>query len=183
MSLPARLFALGLCLAMPALAQGQPVKPAGGLTDCPVAVAPVRFCEADTGFHRMPQAINPDVNAFYEHSTGAAGMLIVETVGTADGLTLQMVRQNLIQNLADGGGVTTDAVLVWPEQTASVAGTTLPTMVYSGPINGTRATYANTVLLAPERLIQLITVNEADSYTPLHLHAHSEFLAHIRIDP
>lgn len=118
MSLPARLFALGLCLAMPALAQGQPVKPAGGLTDCPVAVAPVRFCEADTGFHRMPQAINPDVNAFYEHSTGAAGMLIVETVGTADGLTLQMVRQNLIQNLADGGGVTTDAVLVWPEQTA-----------------------------------------------------------------
>jgi hypothetical protein len=118
---------------------------------------------------------NPDVIAAYRHDSLHYGQMIVEDIGTDQGLTMQAVRQFILEfAAASSGGVPPIVISTEPATVGSLSGETI---VYGFNVAGIDTVYANTILLGDTTLVQLITYQLGDEYTDKHAELHAEFIA------
>jgi hypothetical protein len=184
-------LALSLFFSMPAAAQtvvgraiveGRPVTLYDNKTwafagdtkpGCAVLSPKLSFC-GDPDRWAPSAKPSPDVIAAYRHDSLHYGQMIVEDLGTDQGLTMRAVRQFILDFAAQSsGGVPPIVISTEPVTVGSLSGETL---VYAFNVSGLDTVYANTILLGDDTLIQLITYQIGKDYTDKHVDLHAEFL-------
>lgn len=143
---------------------------------------PVSFCGPPTRWQRAPVAPAPAIDALYQVDDRNFGMLIVEGLGQADGLTVQNLREAVLMNAGAAGGVGPEAVPVLDNFDATVAEKAHPTVAYQVTIQGLQFVYLTTLLVEERNAAQLTTYAISDALTDSHRQLHEEFLSHVRLD-
>lgn len=115
-----------------------------------------------------------DVTAAYRHDNLHYGQMIIEDLGTDQGLTMRAVRQVILDFAArSSGGEPPIVISTEPVTVGSLSGETI---VYAFNVAGLDTVYANTILLGDDTLLQLITYHIGKDYTDKHADLHAEFL-------
>lgn len=115
-----------------------------------------------------------DVIAAYRHDSVHYGQMILEDIGTDQGLSMQAVRQFILDFAAQSsGGVPPIVISTEPVTVGTMSGETI---VYGFNVSGVDTVYANTILLGDATLLQLITYQIGDEYTDMHADLHAEFI-------
>ncbi|WP_101066555.1 hypothetical protein [Roseovarius salinarum] len=140
----------------------------------------VSFCDAPEEWSRT-QPPNADIAASYRIGARHYGQLVVEPVGTEDGLTPELVREAVIENSAASIDGTAEAVETIETKPAEIDGRAAETIVYGLAFDDMEVVYANTVLLLPQRTVQVVTYGIASGYTDAHRALHAEFVAHTKV--
>jgi hypothetical protein len=155
----------------------------GNTSSCRFSSGPLAFCGAPSIWRTMPETGNPDIDAFYQLNEQTFGMIILEGLGRAAGVTAENLQAVVLGNFALRVGIDRAQVPVLEIDDLDVDGRPLRTMVYSGSIDGIPLVFANTLLLLDNHNAQLITYSVAQVYSDAHRAAHLQFLSEISIQP
>lgn len=148
--------------------------------DCQLIARDLSFC-GDRDIWEETTPPNNDIAATFQYDTRHFGQMIIEELGTDDGLTAPFMRDVVIENAAVAINGTTDDVTVLETYRTQVSGQTSETIVYALKFDGLDVVYANGIVTAPNRTLQLMTFAIATEYTDKHRDLHEEFLSAIRI--
>lgn len=151
-----------------------------GDDECDLIARNVSFCGENAGWEPSVPP-NADVAATYRFDDRHYGQMIIEGLGTNDGLTAAAMRDIVIQNAAAVIGGTTKDIAVLETYLSRVSGQTLETIVYALAIDGLDVVYANGIFTSPDRTMQLMTFAIGTEFTARHRELHDEFLSEIRL--
>lgn len=147
---------------------------------CPLVVAPVRFCGTGPAFTLTPQTDNPDVTAYYATPEGIQALMIIEPLGTADGLTVPDMQASALQILSGATGQPAESQPILGRSTIPVMGIPSPNFIYRGVVGGIPIVYSNTMVLREHTVSQFITLETGvTTYSPRHQDLHTRFLGQI----
>jgi hypothetical protein len=104
--------------------------------------------------------------------------VIEEELGTAQGVTMPMVRQFILDFAQQQTNAPPIVVSTKPAQVGTMTG---ETMVYAFTIMGVDTVYANTILLGETSLVQLITYQIGSDYTDRHAELHADFNKNMQV--
>ena len=151
-----------------------------GTSDCDQIARGVEFC-GDNAIWESTTPPNNDIAATYRFDDRHYGQMIIEELGTEDGITQSYMRATVIENAAMVLGGTTKDVQVIETYPSRVAGRTAETVVYAFNIDGLDVVYANGIFTSPRRTMQLMTFAIGNRFTEMHRDLHDDFLAEITI--
>ena len=155
----------------------------GNTSACQFSSGPLTFCGAPSIWRMMPDSGNPDIDALYQLNEQTFGMIILEGLGRAAGMTPENFQSVVLGNFAMRIGVDRAQVPVLEVADLDVDGRPLRTIVYSGSVDGLPLVFANTFLLLDNHNAQLITYSIGQVYSDAHRAAHLQFLSEISIQP
>jgi len=150
---------------------------AGG---CRLVARNVEFC-GDRALWESSTPPNNDVAASFRRDSRHYGQMIIEELGTVDGLTPAFMRDTVIENAALVIGRDAKEITIIDTYRTRVSGRSVETVVYAFNIDGLDVTYANGILTSPNRTMQLMTYAITDTFTDQHRDIHADFLSNIRI--
>lgn len=104
--------------------------------------------------------------------------VIEEELGTAQGVTLPMIRQFILDFAQQQTNAPPIVVSTKPAQVGTMTG---ETMVYAFTIMGVDTVYANTILLGETSLVQLITYQIGSDYTDRRAELHADFNKNMQV--
>lgn len=113
----------------------------------------ISFCSTDPAW-KMTRKSTAEVAATLRHDDRHYGQFIIEKVGTADGLTLESLRDLVLEIATSAEGVKPSVVEVTQTK---VAGLPAEILVYVVSLNGTDFLFANTLVLTEHRTMQIQT--------------------------
>jgi hypothetical protein len=140
---------------------------------CAVLTPKLSFC-GDPDRWMPSTKPSPDVIAAYRHDSIHYGQIIIEDIGTDQGLSMRAVRQFILDFAAQNSGG--EPPIVISTEPVTVGSMTGETIVYGFNVSGVDTVYSNTVLLGESTLIQLMTYQLGSEYTDMHADLHAEFL-------
>lgn len=147
------------------------------VTDCRTLSTKVAFCGSASEWQNAAKP-SPDILAAFRHDATSYGQYIVEDLGTAQGLTLPAVRQFVLDF---AGQISGEPPVVISTEPVSLGGLTGETIVYGFSISGLQTVYSNSILLGENTLLQVMTYQLSDVFTPEHEALHAAFLAATRL--
>ena len=151
-----------------------------GEADCALIARNVEFCGENAGWSpTIPP--NADIAATYRYDDRHYGQMIIEELGSRDGLTNENMMEIVIENAAAVIGVRAADIAVLDNYRVRVGSQTIPTIVYAFNIDGLDVVYANGIRTAPDRTMQLMTFSIGTEFTERHRDLHAAFLSEIRI--
>ena len=112
----------------------------------------------------------------------AYALIIIDEVGTADGVTFASMRDVKLSNAAQAANIPTRQVAVHGAATTYLLGQTTEQTVYSVPINGIDVLYSNTVMLLENETIQFVTYTIGPSRHDRFGDVHASFLSLLQRD-
>ena len=149
-------------------------------TECEIIARNVDFCGGQVGWERTLEP-NADIAATYRYDDRHYGQMIVEELGTKDGLTEDVMMQIVLDNAVAVIGGTPADVRTLETFWSRVANQRIQTIVYAFNIDGLDVVYANGIRTAPDRTMQLMTFSIGTEFTDRHRNLHEDFLSEIRI--
>ncbi|WP_322888962.1 MULTISPECIES: hypothetical protein [unclassified Yoonia] len=150
-------------------------------TGCDLIVQRVEFCGLADGWRNIPPQ-TAEITAAYRFDDRHYGQMIVEELGTVDGLTLHFMRDIVIENAAAAAAVRPSDVVVIDVFESRVSEIPVETIVYHVAINGLPVVFANAIYTSKNRTMQLITFSIGSQFTDMHRSLHDDFLAAIEIE-
>jgi hypothetical protein len=147
---------------------------------CALIARNVEFCGENAGWEPT-QPPNADIAATYRFDDRHYGQMIIEELGSRDGLTNEYMMDVVIENAAAVIGGRAADVAILENYRVRVGNQTIPTIVYAFNIDGLDVVYANGIRTAPNRTMQLMTFSIGTEYTERHRELHDAFLSEIRI--
>ena len=147
---------------------------------CALIARNVEFCGENAGWEPT-QPPNADIAATYRFDDRHYGQMIIEELGSRDGLTNEYMMDVVIENAAAVIGGRAADVAILENYRVRVGNQTIPTIVYAFNIDGLDVVYANGIRTAPDRTMQLMTFSIGTEYTERHRELHDAFLSEIRI--
>lgn len=155
----------------------------GNASACQFSSGPLTFCGAPSIWRRMPDTGNPDIDALYQLNEQTFGMIILEGLGRAAGVTEQNIQTIVLSTFALRTGVDRSQVPVIEITDTTLDNRPVRTIVYSGALDGLPLVFANTLLLLDGHNAQLMTYTLGQAYTDNHRTAHLQFLSEFSIQP
>ena len=149
-------------------------------SECQTISKQLEFCGSSTRW-RSTTVPSSDVSAVYRYDDRHYAMVIVEELGSADGVSLDFMRQAVLENAAAGAETRVEDVAVFESTDIEVAGFDATNIVYSVPINGLQLVYSNTIISQSNLTLQLITYEVGSQYQDFHRGIHQDFLSEMRI--
>tara|TARA_R110000765_G_C18779156_1_gene591112 strand:+ start:240 stop:851 length:612 start_codon:yes stop_codon:yes gene_type:complete len=148
---------------------------------CRTLGAGISFCgSSDTWKKTAPNG--SDIAASFRYDDRNYAMVIVETVGVEDGVSLQFMRNAVVSNAADGANVPAEEIIVFGIEPYERFKYPTETVVYGASLDGLNLTYANTIITKPHQTLQLITYAVGTDYTQQHKLLHSDFVDSIELE-
>ena len=144
--------------------------------DCQTLTAKLNFCGATLGWTPSTRP-TPDVLAAFRLDSKTYANFIYEDLGTANGLTVEGVRDILLQIVQ---GQTGSIPTVVETSSAKVGSLSAETLVYAFKISGLDVVYANTFVLGTNSLLQAQTYELTTNYSDKHRQVHADFLTAIQ---
>jgi hypothetical protein len=138
------------------------------------------FCGAPSRWQRAPVAPSPAIDAMFQVDDRNCGMLIVEGVGRADGLSFESLRTAVLTNAGAAGDLGTPAP-VMTSFDSTVESKSYPTIAYQIEIQGLPFVYLTTLVVEEQSAAQLTTYSIGSSLTEAHRILHEEFLSLVRL--
>lgn len=152
-------------------------------TGCRSVAETVQFCSAGSLWQYSPsQADETAHRSVFRYDDRNYGMLIPETFGAADGVTLDTMRRVVIQNAAEAGGIAPNQVPVLETSNAPVQGQAATTVVYLASIDGVSYVFANTVVITRRVSTQIVTYSIGSAYDTSARRIHEDFVSRVRIN-
>ncbi len=145
-------------------------------TDCQTLTAKLGFCGAALGWTPSTRP-TPDVLAAFRLNSTTYANFIYEDLGTANGLTVEGVRDILLQMVQSQTGSIPTVIETSSDKLGSLSA---ETVVYAFQVSGLDVVYANTFVLGTNSLLQAQTYELSTTYTDAHRQAHAEFLTAIQ---
>lgn len=151
-----------------------------GTGDCSLVARNVEFCGENAGWeYTIPP--NADIAATYRYDDRHYGQMIIEELGSRDGLTNEYMLEVVIDNAAAVIGGRRSEIQVIENYRVRLGNQTIPTIVYAFQIDGLDVVYANGIRTSPDRTMQLMTFSIGTEFTQRHRDLHEAFLSEIRI--
>lgn len=150
-------------------------------TTCRNVAGAVSFCGNRTKWEPV-QPANGDIAKQYRFDDRHYAMMIVEGLGSDDGMTTEFMRKTILQNAALATNQTAADIPILDTFTATVAGEDFDTIVYSLRVDGLPVVYSNTIVTRPRMTLQAISFGIGQSFTAQHADIHREFLSEVRIE-
>lgn len=149
--------------------------------ECDRLTLRLAFCGEASGWtSTTPPA--PDIVAQYRHDDRHYGQMIPEGLGAADQITLDFMRNAVLENAAAASGQPRSAIEVLESFQTSIAGIDGETIVYRFSIDGLPVVFANAILIGERDTFQIVTFAIGSEFTPNHANLHKEFLSLTQID-
>ncbi|MCB6176988.1 hypothetical protein LHP98_02445 [Rhodobacter sp. Har01] len=145
-------------------------------SDCQTLSAKLAFCGAALGWVTTAKP-TPDVLAAFRMNSTTYANFIYEDIGTAQGLSIEGVRNVLLQIVQNQTGT---MPVVIETSTATIGTLTAETLVYGFKVSGMDVVYANTFVLGTHSLLQAQTYEISSIYTDTHRQVHADFLSAIQ---
>jgi hypothetical protein len=149
--------------------------------DCENLSLGVQFCGQSKGWVPMPKP-NAMINAAYRFDSLHYGQIIIEALGTDQGVDLKFMREAVLQLAASATGVSVEQIPVPDTYTSTVSGLSGETIVYQVNVNGVDSVFVNTIVLGPNRVIQMMSYTLTDTFTEEQRIRHADFLSAIKIE-
>lgn len=150
-------------------------------SNCITLKEPISFCGRSTDWKRLPHGGDPSIAAEFLLDDRTYGIVIVEGLGTLDGLNFNMYRSLVLQNAAEFLGTSVANIPVLDNFPTQIDGVLADTLVYSGKIEEMSFTYANSVVIDTRYSAQIITYQIGNGFSQSHRAAHNEFVSLIEI--
>ena len=154
---------------------------ARGDSACTLVARNVEFCGENAGWEATTPP-NADIAATFRYDDRHYGQMIIEEVGSADGLTNENMLDIVIDNAAAVIGGRRSDIEVLETYRVRVGNQTIPTIVYAFQVEGLDVIYANGIRTSPNRTMQLMTFAIGTEFTERHRALHETFLSEIRIE-
>ena len=151
-----------------------------GDAECSEIARNVEFCGENAGWSYTTPP-NADIAATYRFDDRHYGQMIIEELGSRDGLTNEYMLDVVIENAAAVIGGRTQDIAVLETYRVRVGNQTIPTIVYAFQIDGLDVVYANGIRTSPNRTMQLMTFSIGTDFTDRHRDLHEAFLSEIKI--
>ncbi|MBT8409486.1 MAG: hypothetical protein KJN93_07665 [Alphaproteobacteria bacterium] len=150
--------------------------------DCKSLSDTLAFCGEASGWTATrPPA--PDIIAQYQYDDRNYAQYVLEAVGGDDGMTIEFMRDAVLQNAAAASGVAATDIPVLDVIDVELTGYGGTTVVYVVTINGLNLVFANSIVVADAQSLQAMTFSVGKSYTDAHKALHASFLSHTRFQP
>lgn len=150
--------------------------------DCKSLSNTLAFCGETSGWTATrPPA--PDIIAQYQYDDRNYGQFVLEGVGSDDGMTMEFMRDAVLQNAAAASGVGAADIPVLDVMDAELSGYGGTTVVYRVTINGLNLVFANSIIVADAQSLQAMTFSVGSNFTEAHKALHAAFLSHTRFQP
>jgi len=133
--------------------------------DCSVISVSLEFCGFTRGWVEITSQPDQDVVVFNAQAN-TYGIAISENVGSDNGLSSIVMRQAILENAALATGRPNVAIPVLGLEPRTLLGLDGETMFYFVSLNGLEVMFAASVLILPERSIQLISYGFGRQITP-----------------
>ena len=149
---------------------------------CRAVTARVQFCGSQDTWTPI-ELDNADVAAGFRHDDRHYAQFIIEEIGTDDGLSPDVMRQIVIDNAASASNKSPSEIPVLEVTETTLSGEAADTMVYIGDIDGFSFVFANTMYLASDFSMQVISFAVSDSYSDKHRTLHANPLEATEVMP
>lgn len=141
----------------------------------------VQFC-GPTAVWQKTTPPNADVVAAFRHDDRHYAQFIVETIGTNDGMSQEIMRNAVVQNAAAGTGQNPEDIVVVNVSDTEIDGEAGETIVYQFGIDGLQVVFANTVVVMDDLTIQAMTYAIAPSYAETQQNLTSDLISAVKIN-
>lgn len=141
----------------------------------------VSFCGASAVWGPGKDMPAPNLKQFRANARQYA-QIFAEEIGTAEGVTMDLMRRAIISNAANGAGLPESDIPVLDMFDTEVAGLPAETVVYAVDFSGTVFVFANALLLTEERTYQFMTYTLGTEFGEDERAFHKSFLDEIRIN-
>lgn len=148
---------------------------------CTIIDGNLSFCGAPTRWQRAPVTPAPAIDALFQVDDRNFGMLIVEGLGRADGLTEENLREAVLLNAGAAAGLVRQAVPVIDTFESTVGDKSYPTIAYQIELQGLPFTYLTTLVVEERSAAQLTTYAIGEAITDGQRALHTEFLSLVRL--
>lgn len=149
-----------------------------GLTDCKTVTKRITFCPADPAWQPSPPQ-TPSIAAAFRHDDRKFGQYVVEELGTADGLTMNTLREAVLSIARNATGA--EPAIIMTTETR-VSDLPAETVVYAVSYGDVAVVFSNTLLLTDKIAAQIQTYEVGTSdYTDAHRKTHDDFVSATRI--
>ncbi len=148
-----------------------------GAPVCDDVTPTVQFCAQAVGWISTPPPTN-EINAAYRIDARHYAQFLIEELGSDDGFTAEFMRQVVLDNAASVTGSAPEVIDVQPVTLGALSG---DTVIYRIKFNGLNVVYANSILVEPKRVMQVMTYAIGNEYTPQHTGYHAAFLANTKL--
>ncbi|MEL7232206.1 MAG: hypothetical protein AAGJ85_06820, partial [Pseudomonadota bacterium] len=128
-----------------------------------------------------PTNLGGDATAGYRYDDRNYAMIIMEDLGMKDGLSLEFMRQTVIENAATGSGVPVSDILIISSVDTVFDEKQASRIIYSTNVDGLDLVYTNTIVSEDHRTAQLITMAIAASHDEKQTELHQKFLNLLRL--
>ncbi|MCP3972325.1 MAG: hypothetical protein GY717_18775 [Rhodobacteraceae bacterium] len=150
------------------------------ISKCVPVHSDVSFCGSILNWR--PQAKSGYFSAIFSHSARIYGGLIIEDIGTNDGINHEYMRGTVLETAADAVGVAVEYIPVLDVFHQEVDGREAETIVYGARVDGVGFVYANTISIAENLTVQALVWGVGTEFTDKHRMWNEDFLENLRIE-
>ncbi|KNG93003.1 hypothetical protein [Pseudaestuariivita atlantica] len=139
----------------------------------------VAFCGDPASWKSLPPP--GEFDRLYQFNNQFYGGLIVENFGVNRGITIEFIRQVILDIAAEASGITAEEVPILDVSRREVDGVSAETVVYLTKINNTDFIFANTLILTDDMNMQAMVWTINDTYTAEHSGVTDTFIDLLKI--
>jgi hypothetical protein len=148
---------------------------------CTTVSPGIEFCGTNRGWQKSNDS-SSDITAQFRFDDRTYGLFIVEDIGASDGVSLEYMRNIVVENMAIAADVSKENILILEVEDGTFHGKPSSMIVYSGKVEGLKIVFANTIVIEPSRSLQLATYSFGDSFTEKHRRVHDDFLSMVKFN-
>jgi hypothetical protein len=149
------------------------------LADCFTVSQAYAFCGKTAGWF-VAQKLSPAAAASFQRDDRNYGMVISESIGIDDGISLDFMERALVANAAIAAGLTEADITMFSKTPVTVFEQDGLQMVYGLRVQGLNVVYANTVFLRAKETTQFLTYTIAAEPDAAFLAGHTEYVSLMR---
>ncbi|WP_222869575.1 hypothetical protein ROLI_020570 [Roseobacter fucihabitans] len=140
----------------------------------------VSFC-AGTDWKPTTPPSN-EIAAQYRFDDRNYAQMILEAVGTQDGMSTEFMRKAMINNAASVAGLREQDVAILDVRDVTLGDLPGEMVVYQLGLEGVDVVFLNTIVVLPQRTFQLMTFAVGKQKTPEMERLHVDFLSRVKIE-
>ena len=137
------------------------------------------FCGTGSGWTKT-QVPNADVHAAWRRNDRTYGMVILEGLGSDQGMTADFMRNMVIENAAFLTGTQPESIPIIDVYPVSIGDLPGEVIVYPLNIEGLKVVYANAIFSMPSRTFQVLHMTVGTEFTDEARASAAEFLSLMR---
>lgn len=147
--------------------------------DCASAHPLVSFCGLGDPWIETP-APSPTINAQYRFNAQTYGQIVVEEIGTDQGLNMQFMRDAVINNAAAATGQGPEDIVVLKTEPREIDGLAGEAVYYQFKFSGLDVVFLNVIIITKNSSFQIMTYAIAPEVTEQHMEIHQDFENNIK---